>query len=71
MKGARLYLVTINGKLPEEKAKEIKDTGMVVYVRQELKQQNHLKGKPWVRRLSDLPKDIKNTVPKPIQRKII
>jgi len=65
MKGARLYLVTINGKLPKDKAKEIKETGMVVYVRDKLKEKPHLKNKPWVRKLSDLPKDIKNTVPKP------
>jgi len=70
MKGARLYLVTINGKLPEDKAKEIRETGMVVYVRDELKEKPHLKNKPWVRKLSDLPKDIKNTVPKPKQTKL-
>ena len=70
MKGARLYLVTINGKLPEDKAKEIRETGMVVYVRDELKEKPHLKNKPWVRKLSDLPKDIKNTIPKPKQTKL-
>ena len=70
MKSARLYLVTINGKLPEEKAQEIKETGMIVYVRDELKEQLPLKDKPWVRKLSDLPKDIKNTVPKPKQTKL-
>ncbi len=70
MKGARLYLVTINGKLPKKKAEEIKKAGMVVYVRSELKDKNHLKNKPWVRKLSDLPKDIKDTIPKPKQRKL-
>jgi len=70
MKGARLYLVTINGNITEEKAKEIKETGMVVYVASELKEKPYLKEKPWVRKLTDLPKDIKNTVPKPKQRKI-
>jgi HD superfamily phosphohydrolase len=71
MKGARLYLLTINGDVTEEKAKEIKETGMVVYVRSELKEKPYLKDKPWVRKLSDLPKDIKNTVPKPKQEKIV
>ncbi|MEM2374162.1 MAG: type II restriction endonuclease [Thermoproteota archaeon] len=65
MKGARLYLVTINGELSEEKAKEINEAGMFVYVRDELKEASYLKDKPWVRRLSDLPKDIKNATPKP------
>jgi hypothetical protein len=70
MKSARLYLVTINGKLPEEKAKEIRETGMIVYVKDELKEQPHLQDKPWVRKLSDLPKDIRNMVPKPRQTKL-
>jgi hypothetical protein len=70
MKGARLYLVTINDDITEEKAKEIKETGMVVYVRSELKGKSYLKDKPWVRKLSDLPKDIRNMVPKPKQQKI-
>jgi len=37
---------------------------MVVYVRDRLKEEPHLKNKPWVRKLSEFPKDIKNTVPK-------
>jgi hypothetical protein len=32
---------------------------MIVYVRDELKEQLHLKDKPWVGKLSNLPKDIK------------
>jgi hypothetical protein len=62
MKGVRLYLVTINGKLPVEKAEEIKNAGIVVYVRDELKKKPNLKDRPWVRKLSDLPTDIKNAV---------
>lgn len=58
MKGARLYLVTINGQCSEQKAKEIKETGMVAYVPEHLKQQKHLKDKQWIRPLSELPKDI-------------
>jgi len=67
MKGARLYLVTLDEKLPEDKANEIYETGMIVYVLDELKEQPHLKDKPWVRKLSELPKDIRNSVPKPKQ----
>jgi hypothetical protein len=65
MKGARLYLVTLNGELPEEKAEEIRGTGMVIYVRDELKEKPHLKDKAWVRKLSNLHDDIRNTIPKP------
>lgn len=34
------------------------DFGMIVYVRDELKNEDYLAQKPWVRRLSDLPKDL-------------
>lgn len=71
MKGARLYLVTINGELSEEKAKEIRDAGMIIYVKDELKNMPHLKDKLWVRRLSDLPKDVKNAIPKSGQERLL
>jgi len=45
MKGARLYLVTINGDLTEKKAKEINQTGMIVYVPSELKEKPYLRDK--------------------------
>lgn len=32
---------------------------MIVYVRDELKGKDYLAQKPWVRRLSDLPKDLR------------
>lgn len=59
MKGARLYLVTLNGECSEGKAKEIKETGMIAYVPDKLKKQRHLRDKPWIRPLSALPKDLK------------
>jgi hypothetical protein len=34
------------------------ELGMIVYVRDELKKEDYLAQKPWVRRLSDLPKDL-------------
>lgn len=64
MKGARLYLVTINGECSAEKAKEIKEAGMVAYVPSSLKKQSHLQRKSWVRPLSDLPLDIRSVVPR-------
>ena len=71
IKGARLYLVTINDSLPESKANEIKKAGMVVYVKDKIKERKELKDKPWVRKLSDLPKDIKDGIPISKQKKII
>lgn len=53
-----MYLVTLDDNLPDKKAKEINEQGMVVYVRDELKAQSHLAKKDWIRRLSDLPKDV-------------
>jgi len=60
MKGARLYLVTINGKCSADKAQEIKEVGLIAYVPEHLKNQKHLIEKPWVRSLSSLPQDLGN-----------
>lgn len=54
----RVFLVTLDDSLPEEKAKEADKLGVIVYVRDELKSKEHLKDKEWVRKLSDLPKDL-------------
>jgi len=54
----RVFLLTQDEDLPEGKAKEIDQLGMIVYVRDELKNKDYLAKKPWVRRLSDLPKDL-------------
>jgi hypothetical protein len=54
----RVFLLTIDEILPEDKAMEIDTLGMIVYVRDELKDKSHLQKKEWVRRLSELPKDI-------------
>ena len=63
LRGARLYLVTINGELSEDKAEAIRSAGIIVYVPDDVKETEHLKNKPWVRKLSELVKDIKNSVP--------
>lgn len=54
----RVFLLTIDENLPEDKAIEIDALGMIVYVKDELKDKSHLQKKEWVRRLSELPKDI-------------
>lgn len=54
----RVFLLTQDEDLPEDKAKEIDQLGMIVYVRDELKSKDYLAQKPWVRRLSDLPNDL-------------
>lgn len=55
----RVFLITVDQNLSAEKADEINSLGMIVYVRDDLKNKSSLKNKPWIRKLSDLPKDIK------------
>jgi len=54
----RVYLLTIDDELSETKAEDIKKLGLIVYIRDELKKEK-FKDLPWVRKLSDLPRDIK------------
>jgi hypothetical protein len=53
----RVYLLTLDEELSQEKANEIRSLGLIVYVRDDLKQ-SRFSSKSWVRKLSDLPKDI-------------
>lgn len=55
----RVYLVTIDKELSESKANEIKGKGLIAFVRDNLKQEEHLKDKPWIRKLSDLPEELR------------
>ncbi len=55
----RVYLLTIDEKLPMEKANEIHEKNLIAFVRDELKQVEHIKDKPWIRKLSDLPMDLR------------
>jgi len=57
--GWRVFLITIDEELSIGKADEINSLGMILYVRDELACKASLENKPWIRRLSDLPKDIK------------
>lgn len=54
----RVFLLTMDDSLPEEKANEINALGMIIYLRDELKEEIHLKNKSWVRKLSELPADL-------------
>lgn len=54
----RVFLLTLDENLPANKAIEIDALGMIVYVRDELKETTPLQKKEWVRKLSELPKDI-------------
>jgi hypothetical protein len=57
-KGARLYLITVDDDISSEKADEIGNAGIVVYIKDKVKDHPHLKDKDWIRKLSDLPKDM-------------
>jgi len=54
----RVFIVTVDDELPEDKAREIDQLGIIAYVRDELKAQDHLRNKDWVRQLTDLPRDL-------------
>ncbi len=53
----RVYLLTIDEDISENKANEIKEKGFIAYVRDELKR-NKFQNKPWIRALSSLPADL-------------
>lgn len=54
----RVYLVTLDDNLPEDKADEIHQLGMIAYVPDDLKKERHLSAKEWIRPLSTLPRDL-------------
>lgn len=54
----RVFLLTLDNALSEEKANEAEKLGIIIYVKDELKSKDHLKDKSWVRKLSELPKDL-------------
>jgi len=53
----RIYLITIDEELSENKVKEIVGKGLIVFVRDEIKKR--FKYNSRVRKLSDLPKEVK------------
>jgi len=56
--GGEMYLITLDDKISENKAMDIKKKKLIAYVRDELKKQSHLRNKDWIRKLSDLPRDL-------------
>ena len=53
----RVYLLTIDNEITQNKAKEINKKGLIAFIKDELKEK-FFKEMPWIRRLSDLPKEV-------------
>lgn len=54
----RIYLITIDENISESKAKEINQKGLIAFIPDKIKMEK-FKGMPWIRKLSDLPKEVK------------
>lgn len=57
-RSGRVYLLTIDTDISEEKAHEIDSEELIAYVPDRVKLESHLRDKPWIRSLSSLPKDL-------------
>lgn len=55
----RIYLLTIDESLSESKANEINQKGLIAFVRDELIESQSLQKMPWIRKLADLPEELK------------
>lgn len=55
----RVYLITIDNSLSQEKANEINAKGLIVFIKDDLKEEPELKKLTWVRKLKDLPKELR------------
>lgn len=55
----RVYLLTIDEKLSRKKAEEINEKALIAFVRDEIKQVEHIRDMPWIRKLSDLPRELR------------
>ncbi|MGQ9608088.1 MAG: type II restriction endonuclease [bacterium] len=55
----RVYLLTIDEQLSRTKAREINEKALIAFVRDDLKQVEYIKDMPWIRKLSDLPEDLR------------
>ena len=53
-----MYLITLDKDIPNDKAKEINEHGLIIFVKDEVKAKPHLARKDWIRKLSDLPSDL-------------
>lgn len=54
----RIYLITIDENISESKAREINQKGLIAFIPDKIKMEK-FKGMPWIRKLSDLPKEVK------------
>ncbi len=54
----RVYLLTIDEELSKTKAEEINEKALIVFVRDEIKRIEYIKDMPWIRKLSELPKEL-------------
>ena len=55
----RIYLLTIDDNLSESKAEEINEKEFIAFVRDDIVEKQAFQKMPWIRRLSDLPKELK------------
>lgn len=54
----RIYLLTIDDNLSESKAEEINEKEFIAFVRDDIVEKQAFQKMPWIRRLSDLPKEL-------------
>lgn len=59
--GRRGYILTIDKHISKPKAMRLKEHNLVAYVRDDVKAHDDLKTMAWIRKLSDLPSDLKLT----------
>jgi len=55
----RIYLLTIDKELTEKTAEDINEKGFIAFVRDEVKHKRELTQMDWIRRLSDLPDELR------------
>ena len=55
----RIYLITIDEELSKGKADEINQKGLIAFVRDELLENKAFQKMPWIRKLSNLPKELR------------
>jgi hypothetical protein len=57
-RGWIIYVLTLDNDIPDRKAREMREQGIYVYVKDEVKAKKHLVDKDWIRKLSELPRDV-------------
>lgn len=54
----RIYLLTIDENVSINQAEEINKKGLIAFIRDNLKEKEPFKNMPWIRKLSNLPKEL-------------